>query len=49
MITAVNDSLPGPDLNGMTKTELLAYADEAGVTGLSSRMRKAEIIEALEG
>jgi hypothetical protein len=33
----------------MTKAQLLSYADEQGVDGVSSRMTKAGIIEAIEG
>lgn len=33
----------------MTKPELLNYAAENGVAGVSSAMRKAEIISAIEG
>lgn len=32
----------------MTKAELLAYAADHGVTGVSSSMTKARIIEAIE-
>ena len=38
-----------PDLSNMTKTELLQYADENGVEGVSSSMKKADIVRALEG
>ena len=33
----------------MTKAEMLAYADENGVEGVSSSMKKAEILAVLEG
>nr|DAF15959.1 MAG TPA: dimeris T4 recombination endonuclease VII [Caudoviricetes sp.]DAV19846.1 MAG TPA: dimeris T4 recombination endonuclease VII [Caudoviricetes sp.] len=33
----------------MTKAEMLAYADENGVKGVSSSMKKAEILAVLEG
>ncbi|MBQ9000316.1 MAG: Rho termination factor N-terminal domain-containing protein [Eggerthellaceae bacterium] len=33
----------------MTKDELLAYAAELGIEGVSSSMTKAEIIQAIEG
>lgn len=36
------------DLNSKTKEELLAYASELGVTGVSSSNTKAEIIEAIQ-
>lgn len=37
------------DLSGMTKAQLLNYAQEAGVEGVSSSMTKAAIIQAIEG
>lgn len=37
------------DLGGMTKAQLLSYAKESGVSGVSSRMTKAQIIETIEG
>lgn len=37
------------DLGGMTKAQLLSYAEESGVPGVSSRMTKAQIIETIEG
>ena len=42
-------SLSAPDFSGMTKTELLDYADENGVEGVSSSMRKADILAVLQG
>jgi hypothetical protein len=33
----------------MTKAQLLAYAEENGITGVSSSMKKAEIIAVIEG
>lgn len=33
----------------MTKAELLAYADSLGVEGVSSSMKKADILEAVKG
>lgn len=33
-----------PDLDSMTKAELLAYAAGQGITGLSSSMLKADIL-----
>lgn len=32
----------------MTKTQLMAYAEDQGVEGVSSRMTKAEIIKTIE-
>lgn len=36
------------DLDGMTKAELLAYAAENGITGVSSSMLKADILAAIK-
>jgi hypothetical protein len=33
----------------MTKAQLLAYAEENGIEGVSSSMKKAEIIAVIEG
>ena len=41
-------SLSTPDLSGMTKAELLDYADENGVEGVNSSMKKADILAVLE-
>lgn len=38
-----------PDLATMTKAQLLDYAAETGVAGVSSSMTKARIIEAIQG
>lgn len=35
------------DLSGMTKAELLAYAEEHGIEGVSSSMLKADIYETI--
>ncbi len=37
------------DLNDMTKAQLLSYAEENGVEGVSGSMKKADIIKAIEG
>lgn len=37
------------NLSGMTKAQLLDYADENGIDGVSSSMRKADILETIEG
>lgn len=42
-------SAPTPDLSGMTKAELLDYAEEKGVGTVNSSMKKADILAALEG
>jgi hypothetical protein len=36
------------DLDSMTKAQLLEYAEANGVTGVSSSMKKADIIAAIE-
>lgn len=38
-----------PDFSGMTKAQLLAYAGENGIEGVSGTMKKADIISVLEG
>lgn len=38
-----------PNIDGMTKQQLLDYAAEAGAVGLNGRMTKAQIIDALRG
>lgn len=40
---------PDPDLAGMTKAQLLAYAASAGVSGVDSTMKKADILTAIKG
>jgi branched-subunit amino acid aminotransferase/4-amino-4-deoxychorismate lyase len=45
-------SEPSPasdDLESMTKAQLLEYAEQNGITGVNSSMKKAEIIAAIEG
>lgn len=37
-----------PDFSAMTKAQLLEYAEAQGISGLSSRNTKAEIIARLE-
>ena len=36
------------ELEAMTKAQLLAFAEEHGITGLSNSMLKADIIAAIE-
>lgn len=36
------------DLSGMTKAELLAYAADNGITGVSSSMLKADIYAVID-
>lgn len=38
-----------PTFSGMTKAQLLDYAEENGVEGVNSSMKKAEILAVLEG
>lgn len=38
---------PAVDLSGMTKAQLLAYAEEHGIEGVSSSMLKADMIAAI--
>ena len=35
-------------MTDMTKNELLAYAEEHGISGVSSSMTKAEILEVIQ-
>ena len=37
-----------PDFSSMTKAQLLAYADENGIEGVSSSMLKADILAVIE-
>lgn len=48
MTPAAETSQSAAPLSGMTKAQLLAYAGEHGVTGVSSRNTKAEITRAIE-
>lgn len=36
-----------PDLLGMTKAQMLSYAEENGIKGVNGRMNKAAILEVL--
>lgn len=36
------------DLDSMTKAQLLAYAEENGITGVNSAMLKADILAAIK-
>lgn len=38
-----------PDLTGMTKAQLLNYANENDISGVSASMRKADIYNAIVG
>ncbi len=44
-----NNTLGTLNLSGMTKAQLLDYADENGIDGVSSSMRKADILGTIEG
>lgn len=48
MTPAAEISQSAAPLSDMTKAQLLAYAGEHGVTGVSSRNNKAEIAKAIE-
>ena len=39
----------GGDLDSMTKAELLAYAEQNGITGVNISMLKADILAAIKG
>ena len=38
-----------PDFSEMTKAQLLAYAEQNGIEGVSSSMLKADILAVIEG
>lgn len=38
----------GVDLSGMTKAQMLEYAEENGIKGVSGRMNKADIMEVIQ-
>lgn len=42
-----DDVLSESELNSLTKTNLLAYANELGIEGINSKSTKAEIISAI--
>ena len=48
-VPATDKGLKEADLDGMTKNQLLDYAETIDVVGLNSRMTKAEIITAIRG
>lgn len=43
------DQADAPDLNALTKSQLIRLAEENGVEGVSSRMTKAQIIDVIGG
>lgn len=48
-MTAFSSPETIPDLNAMTKSELLKFADENGVTGVESTMLKADMLATIKG
>ena len=46
LASAKPDSIP--DLDSMTKAQLLAYAAEQGISGVNSTMLKADILSAVK-
>lgn len=48
-MTADTSEPDSVNLLGMTKAQLLNYADEQGIDGVSGRMNKADIINVIEG
>ena len=38
-----------PDFSSMTKAQLLEYAEQNGIEGVSSSMLKADILAVIEG
>lgn len=45
----IDEPTASSELDGMTKAELLSYAAENGISGVSSGMTKAEIYKAIKG
>jgi len=39
---------PAPDIPNMTKAQLLDYAKSAGISGVGSTMKKADIVAKIE-
>ena len=48
-LTSLNQAAPETALSGMTKAQLLDYAAENGIEGVSGAMKKADIIATIEG
>ena len=44
----MNEPDPSPDFDSMTKAQLLAYAAENGIEGVSSSMLKADILAVIK-
>lgn len=40
--------MASPDLDGMTKAQLLEFAEAQGIEGVNSSMLKAEILEVIK-
>ena len=50
MAALATDTAPeGVDFDGMTKAQLLEYAKENGIAGVSAAMNKADILAAVKG
>lgn len=50
MTSGLNTANPNTlGLSRMTKAQLLSYAEENGVEGVSSSMKKADILAVIEG
>lgn len=47
-LTTENTAPAAVDLDGMTKAQLLEYAKENGIAGVSAAMSKADILETLK-
>lgn len=47
-LTAEDAAPEAVDLDGMTKEQLLEYAKEHGISGVSAAMKKADILEAIK-
>lgn len=48
MTRLLADEPPRDDLTGLTKAQLLIYANEHGVEGVNSQMQKAEIYKIIK-
>lgn len=50
MAALATDTAPeGVDFDGMTKAQLLEYAKENGIAGVSAAMSKADILATVKG
>ena len=48
-LTTDNTAPAAVDFDGMTKAQLLEYAKENGIAGVSAAMNKADILAAVKG